>query len=125
MSPPGSSGDRAVASYRNGMHLHAYSVPGVRVVPPRDQRQDWEPEEALTDVRPAVEWLSDAMRELCGKPEMQLADESRVWTIVLDGGESVHTGARGTALLMEAWPDCECDKDSETRVAQLRRGRRR
>lgn len=107
------------------MHLHAYSVPGVRVVPPRDDRPDWEPDEVHLDVSPAVEWLSGAMRELCGRPDMQLADETHVWTTTLTAGESVHTGAKGTALLMEAWPDCECHRDSEARIAQIRRSRRR
>jgi hypothetical protein len=107
------------------MHLHAYSVPGVRVVPDRGNRQDWEPEEALTEVKPAVEWLAAAMRELTGQPDMSLDDEARVWTTTLTAGESVHTGAKGTALLMEAWPDCECHQDAEASVAQLRRGRRR
>jgi hypothetical protein len=64
------------------------------------------------------------MRELCAKPEMELADETRVWSEVLNADQSVHTGARETALLMEAWPDCECDKDQAARVAPLRRGRR-
>lgn len=107
------------------MHLHAYSVPGVRVVPPRHEREEWEPDEVLTEAPPAVDWLANAMRELTGDSDMDLSDEMPLWTGILGGGQSVHTGARGTALLMEVWTDCECDQDQEARVAPLRRGRRR
>lgn len=111
--------------YGDSMHLHAYSVPGVRVVPPRHERGEWEADEVISETDSAVEWLSTALRELCGKPGMDLTDEGRVWVAALDGGDSVHTGAKGTALLMESWPDCECEQDRDVRIAPLRRGRRR
>lgn len=111
--------------YGNFMHLHAYSVPGVRVVPPRHERGEWETDEVISETTSAVQWLSTALRELCGKPDMDLTDETQVWIAALNTGESVHTGAKGTALLMESWPDCQCEQDRDVRIAPLRRGRRR
>jgi hypothetical protein len=109
------------------VHLHAYLATGIRPanVPPREARQDWEPDEIFTETTPAVEWLTNATRELCAKPEMELADEVRVWTATLDNGESVHTGARETSILMEADPDCGCNPADGGSIAPLRRTRRR
>lgn len=109
------------------MHLHAYLATGLRAasIPPREERQDWEPDDLFTETAPAVEWLANATRELCATPEMNLADEMRVWAATLDAGESVHTGARGTSVLVEAHDDCGCGHPDTGSIAPLRRARRR
>lgn len=86
---------------------------------------DWEPDEIFTETPPAVEWLVNATRELCAKPAMDLDDEMRVWTAALDSGDSVHTGARDTSILMEAHADCDCGHQDGGSIAPLRRARRR
>ncbi|HEX7658355.1 MAG TPA: hypothetical protein VF444_02660 [Pseudonocardiaceae bacterium] len=108
------------------MHLHAYVAPGVRAanIPPRPERTDWEPDDVFTETAAAVEWLASATRKLCGD-DLDLSDETPLWTKILDAGDSVHGGAKDTSLLVESEPDCECDQDQAARIAPLRRGRRR
>jgi hypothetical protein len=110
-----------------GVHLHAYLVTGLRAasIPPREKRPDWEPDDVFSEAAPAVEWLANATRELCAAPEMNLADEISVWTTNLDAGESVHTGARETSILVEAHEDCDCGRQDGGSIAPLRRTRRR
>jgi hypothetical protein len=112
------------------MHLHAYTVTDLPVVPQRSERDAWEPDEVFSDAALAVTWLVEAMRQLCQSKRRQkdavvgdFADEQRVWSSLLSAGESVHTGAGTTRLLVEAWPDCECDPQGD-KISPLRRGRR-
>ena len=109
------------------MHLHVYSAIDVRPahVPLRSERAGWEPDDVFTDAASAVEWLASATMELCGKPNMNLSDEIPLWTRLLEEGESIHTGARDTTLLVENFEDCACGNEQAGHVSPMRRSRRR
>lgn len=82
-------------------------------------------EVSLHGAQEVSDWVSEALRQATGKPDLELSDEKEVWQGLVKDRETISTGLQsGPTITAVAMPEgeCWCQRPSLREVSGKHRG---